>query len=471
MSKKVTDIFSADFLKKKREFTIIDISFINNNIFENMSEVFGRVFAENENFKLNVLHFSENNSFFEKRTEVRKEISRKFDELKLIRKRIVDEVEFVAKILGWVDTIYEGKNIRLSEETRAKIENNIFIRKNHCNHTFSAFICDDDVWYAPQILGIADINDYRLLNVDSFEYKEIKQYTDEYLGKGSLSKYLSNPEDEIIEVYEGVILSDGHEANLRRGTLPRSAFLTKDYKRYSVWEFIFNRRGQLLLHQRSKNTKDNRLLWDKSAGGHLNLDDSSSEETAKKELIEELFAANAEHEVYQKVDLDRITSFGEWNPSNRPIESYRSAFNFMGKDDVIMFRATKNGSPYTEDRVSKRRMSELGTNGEIIRFRETIFISDVFYFIAPEGVIDTNEELSNTFEKVYKSGKKGAANAHKLVDLYELKDMIEEAKQEGTVSDEFTDDLVFMIDNRFQLLLEFSAFVKAVFEKSDRSSW
>ena len=467
MNKNVKEIFSINYLKNKKEFTIVDISFIDSILLEKMAEIFGKTFADNANFKLNILYFSENNSFFEKLTELDLDVSRKFNEQRIIRKIIESENEFILKVLEWVSKVYDIRDgVKPSDAIKNQIKNNIVIRRNHCNHTFSAFMCDDEIWYAPQIIGIVDLDDYHLLASTEFEYQKVKAYADGFLNNKKLVKCLSEVDEEIIEVYEGVRMPNGYEVNLRRGTLPRSAFLTKDYKRYSVWEFIFNRHGQLLLHQRSKNTKDNRLLWDKSAGGHLNLTDSSSEETAKKELIEELFSADAEYEIYQKSDLDRITSFGEWNPVNRPIESYRMAFDFMRKDDVIMFRATRNGGPYTEDRVSKRKMCKLDDAKEIeagsVTYPETVFISDVFYFIAPKGIIDTEEQVKATFAKVY---ERGAANAHKLVSIYELQDMVEQAKLNGTVNDEFTDDLVFMMNNRFQMLLEFSMFVKAVFNE------
>lgn len=163
--------------------------------------------------------------------------------------------------------------------------------------------------------------------------------------------------------------------------------------RYSIWGFIFNRKGQILLHQRSKNTKDNRLLWDKSIGGHVDVRDVSTIITAKRELVEELFLPEAEFTKYTKAELGDIIHFGDWLPNKRPERSFTKAFASVGEKDWIMFRATdSNGEPLTITRISKRRV--LNKKG-MSTIKRTIFRSDVYLFIAPQNYIDTYEEMKN----------------------------------------------------------------------------
>jgi isopentenyl-diphosphate delta-isomerase len=68
--------------------------------------------------------------------------------------------------------------------------------------------------------------------------------------------------------------------------LKRDAHMTPDRSHRSMMILVFNTKGELILHQRSKNKSHSPLAWD-FFGGHQQVG-FSQEETAKAELYEEL---------------------------------------------------------------------------------------------------------------------------------------------------------------------------------------
>ena len=226
----------------------------------------------------------------------------------------------------------------------------------------------------------------------------------------------------------------------------------------SVWAFVFNRKGQLLLHQRSASTKDNRLLWDKSVGGHVDLRDTSTSVTAKRELVEELLLPEAEYTRYVRADLGDIVDFGEWNPRKRPERYLRDAFLGLDSNDWILFRATDQaGSPLTVTRISLRRIHD--ADGSVAT-KSAMFTGDIYFFIAPAGYMDSDEQMKSL---VHLAEETGAARDHRLVTLDELRKWIGEAVEGGFAEEVFTDDLSYMCMSYNDALAGFAAFVESAF--------
>jgi hypothetical protein len=360
------------------------------------------------------------------------------------------------------------------------VKDNIFVKQLNLRLPYNAFLADDgtsvSIWFCPLSLNVPKLDSYIFLDSKIDGYKKItdevtnffkylrtsdndskKAGFKENMGGG---KFISSPNSELIEAYDEI-------TDKRVAVFERNAFFTLEYKRASIWGFVFNRNGQLLLHQRSQTTFDNRGMWDKSVGGHVDLTDASTAETAKREFIEEVYTKDAEYSNYNDGKTEMIVDFGEWRRQLRSDESFVEAFApFTGKDKhIIMFRAFVEGAKraLTVDRDSVRRITDKKT-GKVTTM-PTRFRSDVFFFITAEGEMDTEEQMNNTFKLsgVEDKNSKSAASAHRLVSIDELKREVFEADAKG--KPEFTDDVVHIVKNYWGYLTEFSSFVKDAFER------
>jgi hypothetical protein len=346
------------------------------------------------------------------------------------------------------------KNSFDTESEKESVEKRFSIFQVNLRLPVNVLICDSKLYYCFVTNNLPTIEDYKEVTDDKMK-DDLLNYYSFYTDKSNSNNgsiYLSNPSEELIQLYD--------KQSYPRGIFPRSCFYTTEYKRYSVWGFVFNRKGQLLLHKRSENktTKDNRGLWDKSIGGHVNILDQSSFVTAKNELIEELFLPNDIDTKHLRADLGDIVNFGDWNISKRGEIHFREAFASLSKFDWVLFGATdNNGDPLSISRVSNRRFHE---QEDKVKFIKTIFMSDIYFFIAPEGYLDTDEQMKDL---VKLSEKTGAASDHKLVSIDELRNWIKASEEENIEMEMFTDDLLFINVELRPLLEKFSEFVKHIF--------
>jgi hypothetical protein len=277
---------------------------------------------------------------------------------------------------------------------------------------------------------------------------DILRFVDFYTNPKKGGVYLSGPQEELIQLYD--------KNGIPRGIFPRACFYTTEFSRYSVWGFVFNRNGELLLHQRSRTAKDGRDLWDKSIGGHVDLLDSSTSITAERELVEEMFLPQAEYTKYLRADLGDIMNFGDWNPGKRPERTFREAFAGLAASDWVMFRATDaRGEPLTVTRISDRRIQE----DDAVVIRRTVFRSDVYLFIAPRSYLDTHEEMTALLGHAEASG---AAQAHRLVSIDGLRLWISREEADGRDREVFTDDLLFVNLQYREMLEGFAEFVSFI---------
>lgn len=307
---------------------------------------------------------------------------------------------------------------------------------------------DKKLYFSISTHLMCQLKDYVELKNGSPHFAQFNSYISKLMDKTSIGIYNSSPGQELIQLYDN--------ERYPRGIYPRSAFYTTQFKRYSVWGLVFNRNGQILLHQRSQHTKDNRLLWDKSIGGHVDLKDRGTQVTAKRELIEELFLPDDEYTKYVSADLGEILDCGEWNMNKRPESQFNGIFDSIGPLDWIMFRATgKGGEPLTIDRISERTITKDGSTRRL----RTVFISDVYLFIAPNGLMDDEIQMNNLVAPAQKSG---AAEDHRIVTPEQLSQWVDDEEREDNARNVFTDDLVYMKFNHIELLEEFSEFVKYI---------
>jgi len=309
---------------------------------------------------------------------------------------------------------------------------------------FYAILVDNALYLCHQLVRIPTISDYEKISPKKALFKHVKDLIEHYSNIEGAGIYLSKPDtpkDKMLVMYD--------RSDIPRGIYPRDSFYNTDFQRYSTWLLIFNRKGELLIHKRSDKAQDNGSLWDKSAGGHVDISDKSSAETAEKELIEELFLVKAEYTKHTKSDTSNLINLGEWNTDKRNKDECLKQVNSFGKDEFGYF-FLKN----PVKRTSKRRFIDEITLKPY--FKETKFISDIFLFIAPEGEISNKDQL--------KSLSKYAAKGHDLVTIQELANRINKSKNENTAQDLYTDDLIFIVEEYEDLLIEFSDAVRFNFK-------
>lgn len=379
------------------------------------------------------------------------------------------------------------------------VQNNIIVRQLNLRMPYFAIAIDNNIWYSPIRINVPTLDDLIYLDESIVGCASIKseiikfflflETSDDDAAKNGFKpdmggeKFTSKPDAELIEAYDEI-------SDKRVAIFDRNAFLTLDYKRASIWGFIFNRKGQLLLHKRGDNAADNRGMWDKSTGGHVDLTDASTVETAKREFIEEVYTKDGEFSKYNTSKTEMIVDFGEWRRALRDDETFIEAFSpFTGNDKhIIMFRAfvEADKKPLTVDRDSTREITTfkkdkegkniLDNEGnkivESTKNKPTRFRSDVFFFITAEDEMDTEEQMKKTFMQ-YES-KKSVAADHKLISIAELRDKVFEyaenkddidVKAKSEKLDRYTDDMIHIVKNYWGYLTEFSSFVKDIFSR------
>lgn len=372
---------------------------------------------------------------------------------------------------GFVDSILKS----FPREEQKDVGKRLKLYQNNLRHNINLVLVDDKIYYCVTGLELPTLEDYECVTEESNSrlYSKYYRMISFFLSKDTGGLYLSDMGEELIQLYDNW--------NVPRGIAPRKAFYTLDYQRYSVWVFIFNRRGELLLHRRSPYTADNRGLWDKSSGGHVDLKDRSTVLTAKREVVEELFMPEAEYTSYMTEKIRDFIDFGEWNTVKRPESFFKSDFDGLSKKDWVVFRPIdrETGYPMTIRRPSHRKMhvADLDENGnkifvlddkghkilnakgkavykEHIETWPTRFISDVYLMVAPAGYIDTEEEMEDLFRV---AEEKGAASKHKLISIDDLVDDVLDHP------DNYTEDMTYMIVEQRWILTQFSEFIKNMF--------
>jgi hypothetical protein len=267
----------------------------------------------------------------------------------------------------------------------------------------------------------------------------IERYVEAYFDPKLGRKYVSKVGDEVLELFD--------HKRIPRGIYPRHSFYDTDYSQLVVWSFVFDRKGRMLIHRRARNAKDNRGMWDKSVGGHIDFhQDVGTARAASREVIEELFSdevklSQSDLAKWSVNDREMIY-LGEWRPDHRGKAPFEEIARF--RREWAFFRVS--GSQYL---YSPRMLP----NGKTRRLR---VIADVFLFVAgPHLDESTLGELKNS--------------TFKLVEISELKNAMDLALRGETVSDfdreepipQFSPDLTnIMTSNLRDVLDEFSQYIK-----------
>jgi len=349
---------------------------------------------------------------------------RSFQELKFIRDRAtVVFPELVREFL------------RRKGETLDKYSQSIQLQIMHLPIPISVVEVDNRIFVN---LWLHEVEDEFEEITEKHSWRHIlENYIETYFDPERGRKYACDPADEVLELFD-------HD-RIPRGIYPRSSFYDTDYSQLVVWAFIFDRHGQLLIHRRADNAKDNRGMWDKSAGGHIDfLVDVDTSRAIIREVIEELFSEEskkADITPWAVSDKD-VVYLGEWRPKKRGLHPF-SEIRTLEKEWAF-FRLRDSQQLY-----SPRTLPD----GRVRRLR---VISDVFLFVAGPQLNDASlGDLRNS--------------QFKLVELSELKNVMDRAiRGENAPSfdkfklkPDFTPDLTNVMTSKLRdTLEEFSQHIK-----------
>lgn len=207
-------------------------------------------------------------------------------------------------------------------EPSIKDEQKLFIRTYYISPKIPVINIDNDYYIGMALTRFHHLEKFEKITPDNFWYDEYikyfnaffdhpqgaKKYSTEYTAKGNKL--------EVIEMY--------NEKRIPLGQLPRDSFLDTTKVKTVVWGLIFDRSGRLLIHRRGINAKDNRDMWDKSVGGHVDIEkDIDTVKGAARELLEELYETEKEgqgghnEDNISNTNADYLIFLGEWRPQYR----------------------------------------------------------------------------------------------------------------------------------------------------------
>ena len=139
------------------------------------------------------------------------------------------------------------------------------------------------------------------------------------------------------------------------GQLPRLSFLDITKSKLVIWGMIFTRDGKVLIHKRDDNAKDNRGMWDKSIGGHVDMEEDTVDtvKAAAREMLEELYKIEEEDQGQhsasekKKINPDIPIFLGEWRDEMRQKLPFKEIIN--NKDTIYFFRMNYDFSKRSVD--------------------------------------------------------------------------------------------------------------------------
>lgn len=266
----------------------------------------------------------------------------------------------------------------------------------------------------------------------------IQEFINSYFAPDKGRKYACKYGEELLELFD--------HKRIPRGIYPRKSFYDTDFAQLVVWAFIFDRRGKLLIHRRASNAKDNRDMWDKSVGGHVDFGmDIDSSRSVLREVVEELYEDETQQgdnlRAWVVSDEDMIY-FGDWRPNKRKRHPFLEMNSF--KKEWAFFRLPDHQVEY-----SPRTLPD----GKVRRLR---IIADVFAFVA--GPQLDEKELDRLENSDFK-----------LIEISQLKSVMDKALAGSEVPDfdkylkvpKFTPDLTNVMTSGLRdALEEFAQYIK-----------
>lgn len=157
------------------------------------------------------------------------------------------------------------------------------------------------------------------------------------------------------------------------GIQPRDSFLNSKNAKVVVWAFVFTQDRKVLLHRRKDNAKDNRGMWDKSVGGHVERSDLESSKAIAREVAEEFYTdeclGNKSDNISIVAEIVKSMKFlGEWDKNETNLYADRAFFKYY-----------RVNYEFSKRLINSYRILPNGQNVNIH------FFADAFVFLAPKS--------------------------------------------------------------------------------------
>ncbi len=321
--------------------------------------------------------------------------------------------------------------------------NRVEIEILHLSIPIAILVIDECTYLNPWLHEISD-NIIELSEAPHWK-KFIDSYVNAYIDRTKGRKYAADPKAEILELFD--------HNRIPRGIYPRDSFYDTDFSQLVVWALVFDRNGKLLIHKRSANAKDNKNMWDKSVGGHVDFSlDVDTSRAIAREVTEELFSDEMKKEDIKLwgITAEDMLYLGEWRPKKRK----RFPFNEISRyeREWVYFRLLDS-----QHLFSPRYLPEGGK-------RRLRVIADVYLFISSRSLTEDS----------IKSLKNSKFMLIELSDLKTAMDLADKGKTstlfiEDSSTDkppDFTPDLTNIMTGELRdILAEFSNYIKQYIPK------
>ena len=260
---------------------------------------------------------------------------------------------------------------------------------------------DDDYYYTLSLTKFSTQDKFERVTKENARYDEFQKYFYAYFDVDLGAKKYSSEITAKDNRTEIILMYNDYRHCL--GQLPRQSFLDITKAKLVIWGMIFTRDGKVLIHKRASNAKDNRGMWDKSIGGHVDMEKDTVDtvKAAAREMLEELYKIEAEDQgAHTTSEIKEINEnfpifLGEWRAEIRQTLPFREIRNNKGQ--IYFFRMNYNFSKHVLD--SPRLLPD-GSESPVKCF------SDMYIFVMDE----------------YFDEKKLENSDFKLFELYELYD-------------------------------------------------
>ncbi|HBX53214.1 MAG: hypothetical protein A2275_05715 [Bacteroidetes bacterium RIFOXYA12_FULL_35_11] len=260
---------------------------------------------------------------------------------------------------------------------------------------------DDDYFCTLSLTKFCTQGKFERITKLNARYDEFQQYFYAYFDAEKGAKKYSSEITAKDNKMEIILMYNDDRHCL--GQLPRQSFLDITKAKVVVWGMIFTRDGRVLIHKRAENAKDNRDMWDKSIGGHVDMEKDTVDtvKAAAREMLEELYKLEAEDQgahsasEIKEINPDIPIFLGEWREEMRQTLPFKEIKN--SKEEIFFFRMNYDFSKHA---IDSPRILPDNTESPVKCF------ADIYVFIM-------NEHFNE---------KKLENSSFKLLELYELYD-------------------------------------------------
>ena len=227
-------------------------------------------------------------------------------------------------------------------EKRGDEKQCFFLRTCYWRIPIPTINIDNDYYYTLSLTKFCTQDIFEKVIPQNAQYDEFQKYFhayfDDELGAQKYSSEITKKDNksEIISMY--------NDKRHCLGQLPRTSFMDITKAKVVIWGMIFTRDGLVLIHKRANNAKDNRGMWDKSVGGHVDIEKDTVDtvKAAAREMLEELYkieendqGGRSKTEI-KEVNPNKPMFMGEWRQELRTTLPFKEIKK--NKDDIYIFR-------------------------------------------------------------------------------------------------------------------------------------